>query len=71
MDADLKALHSAVNAFSKARREARSTAKALSRAGRHQWGMGWDRRHYLDQLEQCADRASSELAQAESDCGRR
>ncbi|TDN39825.1 hypothetical protein A8B98_16675 [Hymenobacter sp. UV11] len=67
MDADLKALHSAVNVLLKARREAKRAAKAYSRAGGHQWGAGWDRRHYLDQLEQCSESASNQVKQAESD----
>lgn len=67
MEADLKALHRAVNALLKARRAARRTAKAAGKARQNRWGMCWERQHYADELAQPSDVAQTRLQQAEAE----
>lgn len=67
MDADLKALHRAVNAVLRARRDAKRTARAASKAGINHFGVSWDRREYIDRLEAESDQATNALNQAETE----
>lgn len=67
MDADLKALHHAVNVLLKARREAKRAVRACRQAGSNQWGSNWEGQHYADQLAHYSEIAGSQAKQAETD----
>ena len=68
MNADLRALHTAVNNLLKARREARRTAKALRRNGNGLAGAcGWDQLHHTEQLGRDANSAQGQVQQAEAE----
>lgn len=68
MNADLRALHTAVNNLLKARRKAQRTAKALHR--NRSWlagACGWDQMHHTEQLGRDADSAQGQAQQAEAE----